>query len=98
LPEARHIKFLPDGSGQAVAFTSDTGYFWFFSANNDEIVVTTVSASTFNSRFWVFAGGLTNVRVVTTVTDTQTGAVKTYTNLQGAAFKPIQDTNAFLCP
>jgi hypothetical protein len=86
------------GAGQAVGLTSDTGYFWFFSSNNVEIVVKAVSGCSFNSRYWVFAGGLTNVDVVTTVTDTQTGAVKTYSNPQGTAFQPIQDTSAFLCP
>ena len=30
-----------------------------------------------------------------TVTDMQTGAVRTYTNPQGTAFLPIQDTAAF---
>ena len=38
------------------------------------------------------------VNVVVTVTGTQTGAVKTYTNPQGTAFQPIQDTAAFVCP
>jgi photosystem II stability/assembly factor-like uncharacterized protein len=83
------------GAGQAVNLTSDTGYFWFFSSNNVEMVTKVVDGRGFNSRFWVFAGGLTNVNVVMTVTDTQTGAVKTYTNPQGTAFQPIQDTSAF---
>jgi len=49
--------------------------------------------------YWVFAGGLTDVRVTLTVTDTQTGAVKTYTNPIGTPFQPIQDTSAFsTCP
>ncbi len=87
------------GAGQAVLLTPDTGYFWFFSSNNVEMVVKGLNACTFNSHFWVFAGGLTNVRVVMTVTDTQTGAVQTYTNPQGTAFQPIQDTSAFAtCP
>jgi hypothetical protein len=51
-----------------------------------------------NNRYWVFAGGLTNVNVVITVTDSQTGVIKTYTNLQGTAFRPIQDTSAFAGP
>jgi hypothetical protein len=41
---------------------------------------------------------LTNVRVVTTVTDTQTGTVRTYVNNQGVPFQPIQATDAFPCP
>ncbi|HEX9148110.1 MAG TPA: SBBP repeat-containing protein [Thermoanaerobaculia bacterium] len=83
------------GAGQAVGLTSDTGYFWFFSSNNAEIVAKVVDGRALNSRFWVFAGGLTNVNVVMTVTDTLTGAFKTYTNPQGVAFQPIQDTSAF---
>ena len=83
------------GAGQAVLLTSDTGYFWFFSSNNVEVIAKVVSGCGFNSRYWVFAGGLTNVNVVTTVTDTQTGSIKTYINPQGTAFAPIQDTAAF---
>ncbi len=86
------------GSGQAVVLTADTGYFWFFSPGNVELVVKAVTGCAFNSRYWVFAGGLTDVHVVLTVTDTVTGAVRTYTNPQGTAFQPIQDTSAFLCP
>ena len=42
---------------------------------------------------------MTNVNVVTTITDTQTGAVKTYSSAQGVAFQPVQDTVAFAsCP
>src|SRR5437870_662044 len=83
------------GAGQAVSLTSDTGYFWFFSSGNVEIVIKVVDGRAFNSRFWVFAAGLTNVNVIITVTDTVTGAVKTYTNPQNTAFLPIQDTGAF---
>jgi hypothetical protein len=83
------------GAGQAVALTGDTGYFWFFSSNNVEMIIKVVDGSAVNNKFWVFAAGLTNVNVVITVTDTQTNAVKTYTNPQGTAFQPIQDTSAF---
>jgi hypothetical protein len=62
------------------------------------MVVKAVAGCPLNDRYWVFAGGLTNVNVVMTVTDTQTGAVKTYINPQGTAFAPIQDTSAFTCP
>jgi hypothetical protein len=86
---------LSSGPGQAVPLTSDTGYFWFFSANNVEMIIKVVDGTAVNGKFWVFAAGLTNVNVVITVTDTKTGAVKTYTNPQGTAFQPIQDTGAF---
>ena len=87
------------GAGQAVPLTADTGYFWFFDASNVEMVIKVLNACGYNSRFWVYAGGLTNVQVGVTVTDTMTGAMKTYTNPQGTGFKPIQDTSAFsTCP
>jgi len=62
------------------------------------MVVKVLNGCGVDSNYWVFAGGLTNVQVVMTVTDTQTGAVKTYVNPQGQAFRPIQDTAAFACP
>jgi hypothetical protein len=86
------------GPGQAVAVTGDTGYFWFFSPNNVEMVLKAVEGCAFNSSYWVFAGGLTNVNVVTTVTDTQTGVVRSYVNPQNVPFQPLQDTSAFACP
>lgn len=88
-----------EGAGQAVSLTEDTGYFWFFDADNVELIVKIldVCIPPFD-RFWVFAGGLTNVEVELTVRDTVTGAVKTYTNELGEPFQPIQDTNAFTCP
>ena len=88
-----------NGSAQVVKLTSDTGYLWFFSDTNVEAVVKVLNACSLNNRYWVFAGGLTNVNTVITVRDTQTGASKSYTNPQGTAFKPIQDTSAFAtCP
>ena len=80
-------------TGQAVGLTADAGYFTLFDASNVEMLVKVVDGCGFNRRFWTFAGGLTDVNVVMTVTDTQTGAVKNYTNPQGTPFQPIQDTD-----
>jgi PKD repeat protein len=87
------------GSGQAVALTNDTGYFWFFNSENVEMVIKILNACTLNQRFWTFAGGLTNVKVDITVTDLQKGTSKVYHNAQNTPFAPIQDTNSFAtCP
>ncbi|MDA8021257.1 MAG: carboxypeptidase regulatory-like domain-containing protein [Thermoanaerobaculia bacterium] len=89
------------GSGQAAELTDDSGYFWFFGSNNIEMVVKVLDACTLPgaNNFWVFAGGLTDVEVTLTVTDTRTGQVKTYANPLGSPFQPIQDTSAFdTCP
>jgi len=86
-------------NAQVVKLTDETGYLWFFSAGNVEAVVKVLNACGLNNHYWVFAGGLTNVHTVITVTDTKTGAQKIYTNPQNTAFQPVQDTSAFAtCP
>lgn len=87
------------GSGHAVSISSDTGYFWFFAASNLELVVKVLNGCGLGGKYWVFAGGLTDVEVTLTVTDTTTQAVRVYRNAAGTAFLPIQDTSAFsTCP
>jgi|GEM_PF-2924362 len=87
------------GTGTAIPLTDDTGAFWFFNRTNYEMMIKTLNACGLNSHFWVFAGGLTNVKVTMTVTDMSTGSVKTYVNPPNTAFQPIQDTQAFAtCP
>ena len=83
------------GNGNAISLTSDTGYFWFFSSSNVEAIIKVLDGTTTNGHFWVFAAGMTNVQATITVTDTETGTVKTYVNPQGVAFLPVQDTLAF---
>lgn len=87
------------GVGRGIQLTDDTGYFWFFNQSNVEVVTKVLAACTSNDRYWVFAGGLTNVATEMTVRDLATGAVKTYTNPQRTPFEPLQDTAAFdSCP
>jgi hypothetical protein len=87
------------GRATAQTLTGDTGYFTFFDADNVEVVVKVLDACAFSNRFWVFAGGLTDVQVDLKVVDTDTGIVKTYANPLGSPFQPIQDTAAFAtCP
>lgn len=87
------------GTGKALLPSNDAGEFWFFRADNTELIVKVLDGCSANNRYWVFASGLTNVRVEITVTDTENGAVKTYVNPLNQAFEPIQDTSAFAtCP
>jgi photosystem II stability/assembly factor-like uncharacterized protein len=83
------------GAGVPVSLTGDTGYFWFFAPGNVELVIKVLRGCAVNGSYWVFAGGLTNVRTTVTVTDTATGKSKTYLNPQKTAFQPIQDVSAF---
>jgi PKD repeat protein len=87
------------GDGNAISLTSDSGYFWFFDPSNIELVTKVLNACSLNADYWVFAAGLTNVKVTLTVVDTATGVSEQYVNALGAAFQPIQDTAAFpTCP
>ncbi len=82
------------GTGKAVNLTTDTGYFWFFDAANVELVLKVLDGTPVNGHHWVFYGALTNVEYTITVTDTATGAVKTYENPSGR-FASVGDTEAF---
>ena len=89
----------PAGSAHMVQLTDDSAYMWFFSSDNVEAVVKVLNGCALNSEYWFFAGGLTNVDVVITVTDSRTGTIKQAHNPQGTAFQPIQDTSALpVCP
>ena len=82
------------GFGQAVQLTNDTGYFWFFSDNNVELIVKVLDARAFSGTFWVFFGALSNVQYSITVTDSVTGSYRRYDNAPGA-FASVGDTSAF---
>ena len=85
---------ITNAPAQAVPLTSDTGYFWFFSASNVELVLKAVDGRAFNGFFWVFYGALSDVEYHITVTDTTTGAVKPYSNTAGH-LASVADTAAF---
>ncbi|MES1244089.1 MAG: right-handed parallel beta-helix repeat-containing protein [Acidobacteriota bacterium] len=82
------------GSGQAVSITADTGYFWFFSESNVELMVKVIDGRPLNGAFWVFYGALSNVEYTLKITDTVTGRVKTYKNPAGR-LASVGDTSAF---
>jgi hypothetical protein len=82
------------GAGQAVGLTDDTGYFWFFGVENVELVVKVLDGRPVNNHFWVFYGALSSVEYTITVTDTATGAVRTYRNPSGT-LASFADTQAF---
>lgn len=87
------------GAAHAVQLTSDTGYLWFFSSANVELVVKVLNGCGLDGHYWVFAGGLTDVNVVLSVVDLQNGTLRTYVNPPHTPFQPIQDTSAFAaCP
>jgi ELWxxDGT repeat protein len=82
------------GTGKAVNLTSDTGWFWFFDAANVEVMLKVLDGTPLNGKHWVFYGALSSVEYTITVTDTQTGAQKTYKNPSGS-LASVADTRAF---
>src|SRR5450755_860539 len=82
------------GNGQAIPLTPDTGYFWFFSNTNVELVVKVLDGRGVNGHYWVFYGALSNVQYRMTVRDSVTGAVQVYDNESGE-FGSVGDTSAF---
>ena len=84
------------GDGKAVEITDDTGYFWFFSEHNVEVVIKVLNGCGIgDGAYWVFIGGLTDVRVELEVEDVESGVSKTYGNEAGNLFVPVIDTRAF---
>lgn len=77
-----------------VVITVNSAGFWFFTPDNVELVVKVIDGRPVNGHFWAFYGSLSNVEYTITITDTQTGAVRTYTNLQGQ-LGSAADTTAF---
>ncbi|HEX3553403.1 MAG TPA: hypothetical protein VIA62_09255 [Thermoanaerobaculia bacterium] len=68
------------GTGRTLPLTADTGAFWFFGDQNLELMVKVLDGTAVNGHFWVYAGALSNVEYTLTVTDTLTGAVRSYHN------------------
>ena len=83
---------------QGVAVSDISGYFYFTDSSNLELTVKVLNVCGGNGYHWFFAGGMTNLRVDITVTDTRTGATKTYTNPLNQTFRTVMDTSAFACP
>jgi plastocyanin len=91
------------GQGQAVPLASapSSGLFYFFSADNIEMLIKVLNgcADNLGNHYWVFFAATTNQEFTTTVTDTQSGKVKVYFNPLNTSAPPVQDVNAFAtCP
>ncbi len=92
------------GSGASIpanglARSGDSGLFTFFTPDNWELLVKVLDGCGINGNYWVFTAGTTNVEYILTITDTDTGEVKTYTNPLGQAAAAVTDIEAFAsCP
>jgi hypothetical protein len=86
------------GPANVVLESAESVKFTFFDPSNIEMILKILNACGVNNKWWVFAGGLTNVGVAIKVTDTMTGVVKNYSSKKGQLFQAFADTSAFNCP
>jgi hypothetical protein len=87
------------GEGHAVRLSGQSGLFWFFDAENAEMLVKVINGCGVPglNAYWVFFAATTNVDFTMTVTDTHTGVSRQYRNPYGNAADPIQDVRTFAC-
>ena len=89
------------GAGQAIPYTPDSGFFWFFNEDNLEMMIKVLDACAppLNGRYWVFFAATTNVGFTVTVSDTEANETNTYTSQAGPPAPATTDTVAFdTCP
>jgi hypothetical protein len=87
------------GVGRVVQESGDSGLLWFFQQDNWEMLVKVLDGCGLNQSYWVFAASATDVEYTITVTDTDSGQVRTYSNPLGTQAPAITDTSAFAtCP
>jgi hypothetical protein len=89
-----------EGMGHPIALSQGdgaSGLLWFFSPDNVELTVKVLDACALGGHFWVFLSSSTTVHYTVTVTDTQTGAHRTYSQEAGKQSPLTADTSAFDC-
>jgi hypothetical protein len=85
-----HPRVLPGNDG--------SGLLWFFGPDNTELTVKVLDGCAISGRWWAFVSSSSTVEYTLTVTDTATGATRSYRNSLGQVPRLIADTDAFSCP
>ena len=87
-----------EGVGRKVPGSSDqSGLMWFFTPNNWEVMVKVLDGCPTNEHVWVFLSATTDVEFTLTVTDTVSGAERTYSNASGNNAATVIDLQALGC-
>jgi hypothetical protein len=89
------------GNGTAISLSglgvNRGGLFWFFSADNPEVLVKVLDGCGSTGFLWVFISAGTNVGVNLFIADTDTGAVALFHNPDLGPFPAIQNIFAIPC-
>ncbi len=72
-----------EGWAGAQPFSEESGFFWFFSPDNVELVAKVLDGTGLNGFYWTFYGALSDVEYWVEVTDLVTGQSRTYHNPSG---------------
>jgi Concanavalin A-like lectin/glucanases superfamily len=84
------------GDGTVVPLaTTGSGLFWFFAADDWELMVKVLDACALNQSIWVFSAATTNVFYRLQVVDVRSGVAKIYFNYPGPPAPAVTDTVAF---
>jgi concanavalin A-like lectin/glucanase superfamily protein len=89
-----------EGTAQTVGCANPgSGLFWFFSADNWEVMVKAINGCGLNNRYWVFSAATTNVFYRLEIFDRHSGVNKVYFNYPGPPAPAVTDVNALAtCP
>lgn len=82
--ENHHDPALKTGVGQSVTGTNGSGYFWFFEPSSLDLVVKMIDAREFDGHFWIFYGGLSDVKYSLQIEDLVTGETWQRVNPKGS--------------
>jgi hypothetical protein len=79
--------------------STNSGLFWFFSADNWEVLIKELNGCGLNNRRWIFSAATTNVFYRIDVLDVTHGRNKVYFNYPGPPAPAVTDTDALAtCP
>jgi len=89
-----------EGTAQVVPVANPgSGLFWFFAADNWEVMVKAIDGCGLTSAYWIFSAATTNVFYRMEVYDYHTGTQKIYFNYAGPPAPAVTDVYAFeTCP
>jgi hypothetical protein len=79
------------------ARSDDSGLFTFFDPNNWEMLVKVLDGCDVNGHFWVFNAATTDLAFTLSVTDTESGNRRRWSNTLGMAAAPFGRTSVFPC-